>query len=218
MGKAGSILWFFLSSLLLLKSSSAFSADKGGTWKPRISAEERQYLKTQAYESETIGSIGFHHIEFYCGDAKSTANQFASALGMSVVGVSGQGTGNDKCVSYGLASGDFQLLITAPYSRAVVSEGVAGGGGGQVQYDAPDPLPGFDLDLAHDFFSRHGLAARAVGLLVKDSSAAFQASVKNGATAVLHPTFVPTCEGQAKKGFDSGGCYISEVKLYGDGQ
>jgi 4-hydroxyphenylpyruvate dioxygenase len=51
---------------------------------------------------------------------------------------------------------------------------------------------------------------------VKDAKAAFDASVKNGATPVLEPTFVPTCEGQAKIGILSKGCNMSEVQLYGD--
>ena len=54
------------------------------------------------HNSETIGSIGFHHVEFYCGDARSAASQFAVALGMSITGHTGQATGNDQCVSYAL--------------------------------------------------------------------------------------------------------------------
>jgi 4-hydroxyphenylpyruvate dioxygenase len=203
--------------LLLVEKVSALSSTQGGVWKPKVSSlEERRNLRGLKQESEKIGSVSFHHIEFYCGDARITANQFAYALGMSITGKTGQFTGNDKCVSYGLESGDFRLLLTAPYSRAVVAEGVAGGGGNQVQYDAPDPLPNFDVEQAHNFFQRHGLAARAVGILVKDAKAAFDASVKNGATPVLEPTFVPTCEGQAKIGILSKGCNMSEVQLYGD--
>jgi 4-hydroxyphenylpyruvate dioxygenase len=210
----GSVIVYLL---LLVGKASALSSTKGGVWKPKLaSLEERRNLRGLKQESEKIGSVSFHHIEFYCGDARTTANQFAYALGMSITGKTGQFTGNDKCVSYGLASGDFRLLLTAPYSKAVVAEGVASGGGNQVQYDAPDPLPNFDVEQAHNFFQRHGLAARAVGILVKDAKAAFDVSVKNGATPVLEPTFVPTCEGQAKIGILSKGCNMSEVQLYGD--
>jgi 4-hydroxyphenylpyruvate dioxygenase len=211
------VSWSCFGLLVVLEQGIALSSPTKGAWKPKMSSlEERRKLRGVKHESETIGSLGFHHIEFYCGDAKSTANQFASSLGMAVVGTTGQSTGNDKCVSYGLASGNFQLLLTAPYSRAVVAEGVAGGGGDQVQYDAPDPMPSFDLEFAHEFFQKHGLAARAVGVLVKDAKAAFEVSVKNGATPVMEPSFVPTCQGQVKKGVKSTGCHMSEVKLYGD--
>ena len=207
----------FFISLALNKGVLALSVTKKETWQPTVSSlEERQQLRGLSHHSETIRSKGFHHVEFYCGDAKSTANQFCSSLGMTVVGSSSQSTGNDKCVSYGLASGDFQLLLTAPYSRAINANGVAGGGGGEVQYDAPEPLPGFDLEFAHDFFQRHGLAARAIGLLVDDAKIAFDESVRNGAVPVLDPTFVETCNGQVQNGVESSGCNMSEVKLYGD--
>jgi 4-hydroxyphenylpyruvate dioxygenase len=60
------------------------------------------------------------------------------------------------------------------------------------------------------------MAARAVGLEVKDAAAAFERSVRNGARPVLEPTFVPTCHGQEKKGQTASGCYMAEVALYGD--
>ena len=80
-------------------------------WEPKLSSLEEGEKKR--IETETIGSIGFHHIEFYCGDARSMANQFAISLGMSVTGITGQSTGNDQCISYGLQSGEqFRLLLT----------------------------------------------------------------------------------------------------------
>jgi 4-hydroxyphenylpyruvate dioxygenase len=175
------------------------------------------------HNSEKIGSTGFHHVEFYCGDARSTASQFASALGMSITGTTSQATGNDQCVSYGLESGDnFRLLLTAPYSRAVVRGRPTQDAENKednnepAEYDAPMPLPDFNVEAAHEFFQKHGLAARAVGLEVVDAKAAFDASVANGATPVLEPTFLPTCAGQVKNGVESTGCHIAEVSLYGD--
>ncbi|KAL3916927.1 MAG: hypothetical protein SGILL_004954 [Bacillariaceae sp.] len=202
------------------------------TWKPKISSlEKRRNLRGMKHNSENVGSIGFHHVEFYCGDARSAASQFAVALGMSITGTTGQATGNDKCVSYALESGDqFRLLLTAPYSRAVVKEGAAATAAKgdssadaddntAVEFDAPSPLPKFDVDQAHEFFQKHGLAARAVGIEVVDATKAFEASVANGAAPVLEPTFVPTCPGQETMfGMEStgSGCHMAEVSLYGD--
>ena len=222
--------FFFLSIAVgrvsCLASVAATETKGGGTWKPKISSlEERRQLRGMKHESETIGSLGFHHIEFYCGDARMAANQFASSLGMSIVGTTGQSTGNDQCISYGLVSGDFHLLLTAPYSRAVTMDTAPSSASEDddgtnkkknIEYDAPNPLPGFEVAEAHNFFQKHGLAARAVALHVTDAKAAFEESVQNGATPVLQPTFMKTCPGQTKHGAKSSGCHVAEVQLYGD--
>lgn len=204
----------FLSYFLIIFSTvCGFSATTSGQWKPKVeSFDERRLLRGRQCESETIGSIGFHHVEFYCGDAKSTALRFSSALGMPIVGETGQMTGNDQCVSYGLESGEFRLLLTAPYSQER-----AGIGAPQVtDAAAPNPLPSFSVSHAHDFFQKHGLAARAIAIQVKDSKEAFERSIANGAKPVQEPTFVPTCQGQLDKGVELSGCLVAEVVLYGD--
>ena len=197
-----------IPSVLSLSAST-----KTNAWKPQIaSLEERKRLRGTKHDSENIGSLGFHHVEFYCGDAKSMAHRFSLALGMPSVGETGQHTGNDQCTSYGLVSGDFRLLLTAPYSQAMALQG----GKPSPQDEAPNPLPSFSSAQAHAFFQKHGLAARAIGLEVKDAQAAFEKSVANGAISVLEPTMVPTCTGQTKKGATLKGCQIAEVQLYDD--
>lgn len=197
----------------------------GKKWQPKItSLEERRNLRGVKHDSEKIGTTGFHHVEFYCGDAKSMAYRFASALGMPITGVTGQSTGNDKCISYGLQSGDVRFLLTAPYSleaSAVTSSG--GVADSDQQFDAPNELPSFSQADAHSFFAKHGLAARAIGLEVKDVIKAFEESVANGARSVLAPTFVPACHAQSllfSVATDDkmvlAGCHMAEVELYGD--
>ena len=149
------------------------------------------------------------------------ANHFAISLGMSITGTTSQATGNDRCVSYGLESGDnFRLLLTAPYSRARASANVEDS---DVEYDAPLPMPNFSVDDAHAFFQKHGLAARAVGVEVADARVAFETSVARGAVPVHEPTFLPTCPAQLRDSPSieseknkKSGCYIAEVELYGD--
>ena len=157
-------------------------------------------------------------MEFYCGDARSMANHFSLSLGMSVTGTTGQSTGNDQCVSYGLESGNFRLLLTAPYSKARASSDEGDSNDDATEYDAPLPLPHFSVQGAHDFFQKHGLAARAVGVEVVDARVAFEASVQKGAIPVLEPSFLPTCPAQLRASSNKGdsGCYIAEVELYGD--
>lgn len=199
--------------LATFQAANSLSTTTTGEWKPKIaSLEERRRLRGLKHDSETIGSLGFHHVEFYCGDAKSTAHRFSLALGMPCVGETGQATGNDQCTSYGLVSGDFRLLLTAPYSMEMASQG----GMPSPEDAAPEPLPSFYARHAHSFFQKHGLAARAVGLEVKDAKVAFEQSVANGATPVLEPIFVPTCKGQKEKGVTVEGCNMAEVQLYDD--
>lgn len=140
---------------------------------------------------------------------------------MSVTGITGQSTGNDQCVSYGLESGEnFRLLLTAPYSK--VRAASDNESNDDKEYDAPLPMPNFSVEDAHSFFQKHGLAARAVGVEVVDARAAFEASVSRGAVPVLKPSFLPTCPAQLRTSSSTsdketkGGCYIAEVELYGD--
>jgi hypothetical protein len=175
-------------------------------WKPIVaSLEERRYLRGLQHNSETIGSLGFHHIEFYCGDAKNTALRFALALGMHITGMTGQSTGNDKCVSYGLVSGNVRLLLTAPYSQVAASSTTttfftnSANTANTCLETAPHPLPNFSPPEAHIFFQKHGLAVRALCIEVKDAEDAYQASIARGAKSVLEPTWIPTCVGQQQQ-------------------
>ena len=208
------VIYLCLLSVVLVSRRAVQSlSTTTGQWKPKIaSLEERRRLRGMKHDSETIGSLGFHHIEFFCGDAKNTAHRFSLALGMPCVGETGQSTGNDQCTSYGLVSGDFRLLLTAPYSQVMASQG----GSPSPDDAAPCPMPSFSPAHAHAFFQKHGLAVRAIGLEVKNAQAAFEVSVANGAKPVLEPTFVSTCTGQKKRGATLDGCYIAEVELYGD--
>ena len=218
-----------LTFFLHLTPSSPFSiASKSSTtqkWEPKIKnlSDRKEALRNNAQHSkEHINSIGYHHIEFYCGDAKSTALSFSLSLGMKVTCTTGQNTGNDQCVSYGLQSEDMRFLITAPYSTQVSSSSSNSSPPPGVTFDSTDPLPSFSIEDSHDFFRNHGLGVKAVGIEVLDAKTAFDNSVSNGAWPMLEPTFIPACAGYLKElGIDEDkdglhGCTISEVELYGD--
>lgn len=210
------------SSVQTGRSASLKVSNEGASkWTPKVKdLEERKKLRGRKYESETIGSIRFHHVEFYCGEAKMLAQVFSQGFGMSVTGSTGQHTGNDQCVSYGLESGDVRILLTAPYSQQVSSLQSAAAGGSSTTddgFDAPHCLPGFTPSEAHKFVVRHGLAARAIGLEVKSASEAFRAAVDGGARPVIEPTIVPACPAQVKlAGREIPGCEFAEIHLYGD--
>jgi len=173
-------------------------------------------------------------VEFYTGDALMTAKRFELALGIPITCWSSLSTGNDVCVTYGLECGTggtepgegVRFMITAPLSRGMQRRKETssstktnddeskknGGAGSKVQMTAPLPLPGYDIDAAHDFYSKHGLAVRAVGVQVKDVRTAYEAAVKNGAVGVLEPTVIENFNA----GQEQEGCEMAEVELYGD--
>ncbi|BBN09409.1 4-hydroxyphenylpyruvate dioxygenase [Marchantia polymorpha subsp. ruderalis] len=139
----------------------------------------------------------FHHIEFWCGDASNTWRRFSWGLGMNLVAKSEQTTGNQTYCSYVIRSNELLFAFTAPYSKNID------------QSTSRIPHPGFKADEANEFFLKHGLAVRAVGLLVEDAEQAYAVSVENGAISVLEPhTLTDDSTGGKQK--------LAEVKLYGD--
>ena len=81
--------------------------------------------------------------------------------------------------------------------------------GSNVEMSAPCPLPGYSAEFARDFYSRHGLAVRAVGIVVENVTKAYFGAVDNVAMGVVQPTLVKSYCG----GHD---CELAEIQLYGD--
>jgi len=143
----------------------------------------------------------FHHIEFYAGDATSTYRRFMHALGLELVSKSDFSTGNSYFNSYLLQSGQVNMLFTAPYDpeRELIADGEAG----------KVPFPHYNPGHAAQFFIKHGLSVRAIGIAVADVSNAFETMVANGASPALVPHKVMDQSGH-------GWCEMAEIKLYGD--
>ncbi|KAF1791098.1 Glyoxalase/Bleomycin resistance protein/Dihydroxybiphenyl dioxygenase [Phytophthora cactorum] len=140
----------------------------------------------------------FHHIEFYCADATNVSRRFAWGLGMGQIGKSDQSTGNHVSASYVIQSGEVKLVFTAPYALET-----------DKAPDAVSPIPGYDPEFAQKFVMKHGLAVRALGILVGDAKAAYEISVQNGGVGVQEPhTLTDKKSGKTT--------IVSEVKLYGD--
>jgi 4-hydroxyphenylpyruvate dioxygenase len=141
----------------------------------------------------------FHHIEFCCGDAINTASRFSWGLGMPMVAKSDQSTGNTEHASYVLRSEDLTFVFTAPYAVPAAAAAAAA-----TAAPSTSPFPGFDASRAHAFFSKHGLAGRAIGIEVEDAAAAYEACVAHGGEGVTAPIESAT------------GYTVSEVAAYGD--
>ncbi|EEY55147.1 4-hydroxyphenylpyruvate dioxygenase, putative [Phytophthora infestans T30-4] len=118
----------------------------------------------------------FHHIKFYCADATNASRRFAWGLGMAQIGKSDQSTGNHVSASYVIQSGEVKLVFTAPYALET-----------EKAPDAVSSISGYDPEFAQMFVMKHGLAVRAVGILVGDAKAAYELSVQNGGVGVVEP-------------------------------
>ncbi|CAM6102953.1 unnamed protein product [Calypogeia fissa] len=153
--------------------------------------------KNPLYSSDRFRVSKFHHVEFWCGDASNAWRRFSWGLGMNLVAKSDQSTGNQTYCSYVIQSNELVFSFTAPYSK-------------QIERTRPNDSKIFNSDEANAFFDKHGLAVRAVGVLVDDAEEAFRIAVGNGAVGVLEPV-VLTDE------LSSGGkTKLAEVTLYGD--
>ncbi|CAM9425951.1 unnamed protein product [Phaeothamnion confervicola] len=148
--------------------------------------------------SDRFDIKAFHHIEFYCGDASNVARRFMWGLGLEMVAKSDQSTGNKCHASYVVQSSELRLMFTAPYSSA----GVATMG-------STTALPGFDPAFAHEFFRKHGLAGRAIGIEVADAADAYAQCVSRGGEGVCPPV-------RMTDKFGAGDATIAEVRAYGE--
>ena len=127
---------------------------------------------------------------------------------MKLVAKSDNTTGNSAYSSYVLNSGDLTFAFSAPYGLS--PEGPQGEE--EEREKAGLPNPGFDGEDAHAFFRKHGLAVKAVGVLVSDAEEAYNQAVANGAVGKLKPTLrKPTSADEPE-----GEMMLSEILLYGD--
>lgn len=143
--------------------------------------------------TDLFSVLGFHHVEFWCGDATNTAGRFSFGLGMHLAARSDLSTGNPIHSSLLLRSSTLQFLFSAPTSTDPLPSS-----------RPQSPLPSFSPSASHCFTLTHGLGVRAIAIRVSDAFLAFQISVSHGA----RPAFPPADLGL--------GFAISEVELYGN--
>jgi 4-hydroxyphenylpyruvate dioxygenase len=97
---------------------------------------------------------GFHHLEFWVGNAKAYAHLLQSGFGFDCIGYAGPETGVMDRASYLLRQGAIQLLVTAPLTRGELADHVA----------------------------LHGDGVRAIAFGVRDVGGALAAARASGAT------------------------------------
>lgn len=129
---------------------------------------------------------------------------------MPLVARSDLSTGNATCSSYVCQSRHLVFAFTAPTSIGDGNENGESGEDGDKATTSPSkcPYPCYSREEARAFVSRHGLAVRAVGIVVADAREAFAAAVEGGAAPGAEPTEATDASGKRQ--------ISAEVVLFGD--
>lgn len=98
----------------LRASPVAVAAGESAAAEPRLVGYEN-FVRSNP-RSDRFGVRSFHHIEFVCGDAATTAARWCAALGFQPVASSSLVTGNRAHASHVIRSGALTLAFTAPYT------------------------------------------------------------------------------------------------------
>ena len=155
--------------------------------------------------SDKFSCRGFHHVEFYCGDATTTFKRFIVALGMELCAKSDLSTGNLFHASYAMQSEDVKIIFTAPYPSTALN---TSSGQDSIKTSSAS-LPGFNQTNAFKFIEKHGLAIKAVAIIVDDVLSAFETMKKEGGIPYLEPIIIKDVK---NKGY----AHMAEICLYGD--
>lgn len=93
---------------------------------------------------------GYHHIEFYVGNAKQAAHYYRTAFGFTPVAYAGPETGVRDRVSWVLAQGEIRFAVTAaldPDHEIVAHQRLHGDGVKDVAFAVPDAEQAFTVAL-----------------------------------------------------------------------
>jgi len=108
------------------------------------------------------------------------------------------------------------MVFTAPYSMSeatkVAAAAVAAAVADEEEAAMSDPNPGFDSKHATDFFTKHGVAVRAIGLEVEDATMAYNECIAHGGQAAFAPVRLVPSPTSGERGY----VVMSEVRAYGD--
>jgi 4-hydroxyphenylpyruvate dioxygenase len=116
---------------------------------------------------------GFHHVEFWVGNAYQSAHYYRAIHGYKIVGYRGPETGVPDVASYALEQGDVRFIFSAAL--------------------APEhPISTHLL--------RHGPGVRDVAIAVPDADRAYETAFERGATGLVEPHVVEGDRGKVKSG------------------
>ena len=114
---------------------------------------------------------GFHHVEFWVGNAYQTAHYYRAVHGYKIVGYRGPETGVRETASYALEQGDVRMIVTGAMApEHPVTQHVA----------------------------LHGPGVHDVGIHVPDADQAFELAMERGAEAASKPVVLESDRGSWK--------------------
>mmetsp|Transcript_37604 Transcript_37604/g.60637 ORF Transcript_37604/g.60637 Transcript_37604/m.60637 type:complete len:448 (+) Transcript_37604:22-1365(+) len=143
-------------------------ARRGALRMSTAAVEETKTAQGAALVSEYQG---FHHLEFWVGNAKQTATWFIARLGFEPVAYRGLETGNRETVTHVVQQGTVRFAFTSSLN--------------------PDNV---DIAAHH---AKHGDGVRDVAIRVKDCRALYDKLISNGATSVSAPSEIKDEHGAA---------------------
>lgn len=125
---------------------------------------------------------------------------------MPLVARSDLSTGNSTCSSYVCQSRHLVFAFTAPTSIGDGTDENGDENGNKTSQKCP--YPNYSREEARAFVAKHGLAVRAIGIVVGDAREAFAAAVEGGAAPATEPKDTADATGEIQTS--------AEVALYGD--
>ena len=114
---------------------------------------------------------GFHHVEFWVGNAYQSAHYYRAIHGYKIAGYRGPETGVRDVASYALEQGDVRFIFSSA------------------------------LDPEHDIskhFALHGPGVRDVAIAVPDADRAYEMALERGATGLVEPHVIEGDRGKVK--------------------
>lgn len=151
--------------------------------------------------SDRFEIIGFHHLEFYCTDAKSVMKAIRVGFGMDLLAQTGHETGNHQYSGYVVKTGEVLWSIVSPYLT-----------------ETPHPVqehphPNWNGRKVGEWVLKHGTGVAVIALAVKDAREAFEKATGKGEEGGEWAK--PVSEPVELKG-TKGTMVISEIEMYED--
>lgn len=126
----------------------------------------------QIADQSAIALKGYHHLEFYVGNAKQAAHFYRTAFGLKLVAYSGLETGARNRVSYVLEENDVRIVLTSSvYADDEISAHVR----------------------------RHGDGVKDIAFEVDHVEDAFNEAVNRGARPIMEPMLIEDSHGEIVK-------------------
>ena len=118
---------------------------------------------------ELFGVDSFHHVEFYCGNAKQSAYFYRMVFGFDVIAYKGPETGCANSVSYVLKQNQIIFVLTSPIGKN---------------------------SKIINWLSKHGDGVCNIAIKVDDATLAYNKSIENGAFSILEPNKTSDANGE----------------------